>query len=381
MNEKILIVDDEPNMLRLVGLALEPQGYGIAVAQNAREALDKILADAPDLIILDVMLPGVGGLELCRQLRDRPETATIPIIMLSAKGGTEDKVAGLKAGADEYVVKPIEMRELVARVEGLLERVGRLRAEQAPRAAKLISFVGAKGGVGTTTTVLNAALAMAVPGKTVLAVELRPHVGSFPILIGLTVSKGLGDLLAMEPRSITRHEISTRLYAHSSGLKLLCAPHELSLEARIESAQADAILEAVSGLADVVLIDLAPYPLAALQSALQHSGAAVLVVEPVRDCVAAAAAMASFLRTHAGAGTDLSLLVVNRAPMAAPLAVREIQEKLDFQTARAIPPAVEECARAQQVGIPLIQLQPDSFAAEAYKELADHLLSTERKPS
>ncbi len=374
MNEKILIVDDDPVMPQMIGLALQPQGYGILMAPEAREGMAKALAEAPDLIILDVMLPGVSGIELCQQLRAREETSTIPIIMLSAKGGIDDKVAGLKAAADEYVVKPIDMRELVARVEALLERVRRMRAEAAPKAAKLISFVGAKGGVGTTTTVLNTALAMAMQGKAVLAVELRPHVGSFPNMLGLTAQKGLGELLAMEPGSITEHEISTRLYSHSSGLRLLCSPHELLTEARVELAQADAILEAVSGLAEVILIDLAPYPPAAIQSAVQHSSAVILVVEPVKDCVMAGAAMAGFLRSHAGASTVLHLLLVNRAPMASPVAMREVQEKLGFEEARGIPPAVDESTRAQQLGMPLFQSRPDSFTAQAYKELADLLL-------
>jgi MinD-like ATPase involved in chromosome partitioning or flagellar assembly len=133
-------------------------------------------------------------------------------------------------------------------------------------------------------------------------------------------------------------------------------------------------LQAVVGLADHVLVDLSPYPLTAIQAAVQRSGEVVLIVEPVKDCVMAGFAMVSFLRSHVGASTNLSLVLVNRAPMAAPLAVREIQEKLEFQAARAIPPAVDECARAQQLGMPLIQSQPDSFAAQAYKELAAQLL-------
>jgi DNA-binding response OmpR family regulator len=374
MNEKILVVDDEPNMLRLLGLTLEHEGYGIAIAKDAREALGKILAEKPDLIILDVMLPGVSGLELCEKLRAQPDTANIPIIMLSAKGEVPDKVAGLKAGADEYVVKPIDTSELVARVGSLLERVRRLRAEQAPKVGKMISFVGAKGGVGTTTTVLNTGMAMAMHGKTVVAAEFRPFVGSFPTMLGLTASKGLGELLVMESRSITRHELSTRLYHHSSGLQVLCAPLELSLGTHLGVQQADAILEGLAGTADYVLVDLAPYPLIAIQAAVQRSKMAVLVVEPVRDCVAAGSAMMSFLKGHAGAGIGICLVIVNRAPMAAPVAPREIQDRLECPVARAIPPAVDECARAQQLGMPVVQSQPESFAAQAYRELASHLM-------
>jgi DNA-binding response OmpR family regulator len=374
MNENILIVDDEVLTLELLGLALERAGYTITVAREASEAMKKVLAEIPDLIILDVMLPGVSGLELCAQLRARTGTKAIPILMLSAKGEVGDKIAGLRAGADEYVVKPLDVRELIARVESLLERVSRLRAEPASKAGKVISFVGAKGGVGTTTTVVNVGMAMATPGKTALVVEFRPYPGSFPTLLGLPVSKGLGDLLAMEAHAITPQQISARLVAHPSGLKILCAPQDMNPEAGIQAEQADALVEAMAFLADYVLIDLAPYPLTAVQAAARHSAAAVLVVEPVRDCLLAASVMAEFLKTHLGSGAALSVILVNRAPMASPVGLRELQSKLGLAVAQAIPPAVDESARAQLVGMPVVQSQPDSFAARAYQEIAAQLL-------
>ncbi len=374
MNEKILIVDDEALTLQLLGLSLERAGYTITVARDAGEAMKKVVAGAPDLFILDVMLPGVSGLELCAQLRARPETKAVPILMLSAKGEVGDKIAGLKAGADEYVVKPIDIRELIARVESLLERARRMRAEPALKAGKVISFVGAKGGVGTTTTVVNVGMAMATPGKTALVVELRPYPGSFPTVLGLTASKGLGDLLAMEPQAITPQQISARLIAHPSGLKILCAPRDMDPEAGIHAEQAEALVEAIAVLADYVLIDLAPYPLTAVQSAARHSAAAALVVEPVRDCLLAASVMAGFLKAHLGSGAALSVILVNRAPMAAPVGLRELQSKLGLAVAQAIPPAVDESARAQLVGMPVVQSQPDSFVARAYQEIAAQLL-------
>lgn len=374
MNEKILIVDDEVLMLELLGIALEREGYSITVARDAAEAVAKISDQTPDLIILDVMLPGVSGLELCERLRARPETSTIPIIMLSAKGEVGDKVAGLRAGADEYVVKPIDMRELLARVAGLLERIGRMRVGQTTKAAKLISFIGAKGGVGTTTTTLNVGIAMAAPGKTVLAVEFRPYPGSLPTMLGLTGVKGLEELLVMEPPSITPREVSARLQVHPSGLRILCAPRTMAPELRLETDLANVLLETLSGLADYVLLDLPQHPLTAVEASVQRSAAVVVMTEPVWDSVVSAAAMVGFLRAHAGPGADLQLILVTRAPVASPMAMRDIQNTVGLPVSRAIPPAVDESARAQRVGMPLVQSQPDSFVAQAYRELAAQLL-------
>ncbi len=373
MGAKILIVDDEPNMLKLLGLNLEKEGYTILAAQDGLQALARAQASRPDLIILDVMMPGMEGLEVCRRLRERPETAAVPIILLSAKGQVPDKVAGLKAGADEYVVKPIDTAELLARVASLLERVERLRAEQTPRAGKVISFLGAKGGVGTTTTLLNVGVAMALKGRRVCAVELRSFPGSIGVLLGMPGLGGIEGLLGAEPRAITAQEIGRRLAHHASGLEVLCAPDRIVLDRDLDEAQSESILDRLAATADIVLVDLPAQPSKAGRVAVQRSQRVVLVVEPVGDCVAAGVVQADYLRSIVGAGTALSLVVVNRSAIAAPVAPREIQERLGLTVIGAIPPAADECARAQQLSRPVIQSQPEAIVSQALKALTDAL--------
>ena len=216
MNELILIVDDEVNTLKLLGMALEREGYRIAAAQDANQALARIDAQVPDLLILDVMMPGVSGLELVQRLRARRDTATLPVILLSAKGEVADRVAGLQAGADEYLVKPIDTSELMARVASLVERTRRLRADGGGRPTKVISFIGAKGGSGTTSVALNVGVAFASPETEAVAVELRGHAGTFPTLLGMKAVKGLDGLVEMDPRAITADEVGRRLVRHTT---------------------------------------------------------------------------------------------------------------------------------------------------------------------
>ena len=149
MSEKILIVDDDANLLRLIGQVLQRAGYQPIAATNGASALQKIRGEQPDLVILDVMLPGMSGIELCKQLRENEETAALPIIMLSALGQVDNTIEGLEAGADEYLSKPINPKELVARVRALLQRTARLRRAQSQDGAggKVWGFIGAKGGV------------------------------------------------------------------------------------------------------------------------------------------------------------------------------------------------------------------------------------------
>lgn len=122
VRSKILVVDDEPEAVELVEFNLKQAGYTIMTAGDGAEALTKARASQPCLIVLDLMLPEVDGLEVCKMLRRDPATAAIPIVMLTAKAAEIDRVLGLELGADDYVTKPFSPRELVLRVKKLLQR-------------------------------------------------------------------------------------------------------------------------------------------------------------------------------------------------------------------------------------------------------------------
>ena len=120
MPKKILVVEDDPSAARLVGYTLENEGYQVVTATNGPEGLRKAQEEEPDLLILDVMLPGLDGFEVCHRLRDEPRTARLPILMLSAKAQEIDKATGTKVGADRYLIKPADPAEVRATVESLL---------------------------------------------------------------------------------------------------------------------------------------------------------------------------------------------------------------------------------------------------------------------
>jgi two-component system response regulator MprA len=121
MVERILVVEDEARIASLISRGLRLEGYQVEVAPNGETALDKVFGNPPDLIVLDVMLPDIDGLEVCRQLRIAG--ADEPVLMLTAKDAIPDRVAGLDAGADDYLVKPFAFDELLARIRALLRRV------------------------------------------------------------------------------------------------------------------------------------------------------------------------------------------------------------------------------------------------------------------
>jgi two-component system phosphate regulon response regulator PhoB len=134
MNASILIVEDEEALTLLLRYNLETQGYEVETIARGDEADTRLKEGTPDLVILDWMLPGLSGIELCRRLRARPETRQLPIIMLTARGEESERVRGLSTGADDYIVKPFSVPELLARVNALLRRAS------PERVADVLSF-------------------------------------------------------------------------------------------------------------------------------------------------------------------------------------------------------------------------------------------------
>jgi phosphate regulon transcriptional regulator PhoB len=122
LKRTILVVEDEKDIRELVRFHLEQEGYTVREAESGEEALERVAADRPALLILDIMLPGSDGLEVCRRLRSSATTASIPIVMLTAKAAEVDRILGLEIGADDYITKPFSPRELIARVKAVLRR-------------------------------------------------------------------------------------------------------------------------------------------------------------------------------------------------------------------------------------------------------------------
>ncbi len=123
MKEKNLIVEDEKDIVKVLEYNLQKEGFKTFSVRDGEDALDSAVREHPDLIILDLMLPGMDGLEVCKALKQESKTATIPVIMLTAKSQESDKIVGLELGADDYVTKPFSPRELIARIKAVLRRV------------------------------------------------------------------------------------------------------------------------------------------------------------------------------------------------------------------------------------------------------------------
>ncbi|MDH5508174.1 MAG: response regulator, partial [Anaerolineae bacterium] len=263
MEGKILIVDDDLDTLQLVGTMLEKQGLEIVAAGNGAQAIEVAKRALPDLVLLDIMMPGMDGYEVARQLKSHEPTSTIPIIMFTAKAQVEDKVAGFAAGVDDYLTKPIHPKELVARVKKILSDhkillpqppapatsppppqdaatqtpppppvmarqpddtlVSAASAVQAPRSTgQVIGVIGAKGGLGVSTISLNLGISIhQQTGADVLVAEMRPGQGDIGIYLGYPQPEGMNKLLYYKETIVRPSDIEEQWIEHDSGVKLL----------------------------------------------------------------------------------------------------------------------------------------------------------------
>ena len=143
MSKRLLVVDDEPNLLRAVAACLKAEDYEVSTARSGYEALMQLAEAVPDLIISDIRMPGMDGYKLARQLRGSPRTALVPIVFLTAKDETTDRIEGFRAGIDAYLTKPFEPDELIAVVNGILNRVERTHSQ----IARLVSSANEKAPI------------------------------------------------------------------------------------------------------------------------------------------------------------------------------------------------------------------------------------------
>ncbi len=150
VSDRVLLVDDDPNVADVVTRYLQHEGFEVEVVTDGAHALERALADLPTIVVLDIMLPGLDGLEVCRRLR---AAAPVPVIMLTARGDEEDRVIGLELGADDYLAKPFSPRELTARVKAVLRRANQPLPSSIP---EIVAFDGFVIDFGARQVVIDA---------------------------------------------------------------------------------------------------------------------------------------------------------------------------------------------------------------------------------
>lgn len=378
--QKILFVDDEEQIRRLLSSFLTRRGYLVKTAIDGQEALKILESDVPDLVITDVNMPNVDGVELTRRLRAHPRFSSMPIIMLSAKVQTDEILAGYAEGADEYVSKPIEMRILAAKVESLLRRVtqpvaqpsvnGTAATVESP-AKQVIVFMHGKGGVGTTTLAVNAAVALATgAGKQVTVLDLDLAYGNAARMLALQPDRTLADLAADD--RITLEALDELTLEHRSGVKVVVGCDQPEHSSTVSGLLVRWTVEQLLERSDVVLVDTASWLSEATMAVLPEATTVCVVTTPRLVALEATSACLRLLE-RLGVGQDRARLVLNNTTSRG-LKPEVVAKRLERPVDLAIP-FLTSFGDATGSLRPLDKGQSDQIGAIVARDLATRVIS------
>ena len=376
MADKILIVDDDLDTLKLVGLILQRHGYQIAAANGGMQALNKVAAEHPDIILLDLMMPDLDGYEVTRRIRANALLAHIPIIMFTAKTLLDDKVAGFEAGADDYLTKPTHPSELVAHVKALLARSQATRAKTSPvMLGRIVSFIAAKGGVGTSTLALNFAAAAAQMGQEVILADLHSGSGSISLMLGLTAQQTLSQLLTRPVSDLDQRTVGDHLTAHASGIRVLATAAEPS-EARLtnNAAQVEAVVKTLAQMSKVLALDLGTGFGEATRRITLLSDVVIVVSEPTRLSILQSKALIGSLLGMGLPTARIEAIMVNRSPSTLQISWQQAEQMLGSKISAIITPAPEMAFQSVEAGSPMVLLRAESITADQFRKMASQLL-------
>jgi DNA-binding response OmpR family regulator len=355
MADKILVVDDDPDTVKFINIMLSRLGYQVIAATSGMEALERVQGEHPDLIILDVMMPGMDGYEVSRNLRRNPKTATTPILMFTAKTTIEDKLAGYDAGVNLYLTKPIHPIDLQANIRNLL--------------TQKLTKTEVSGEHGYVVGVLSA------------TAETKPGQGSWALDLNLTEPVGLANLLGMEVQDITMDTVSKELIQTNFGIKVLSASNQTeNVEYAAATAQLEAVLGQLTNLASLVVLDIGTSFHPGFNAILNKCDELIMVVEPQPVPIKRSKLLASELHLKGfGSLKTMSTVLVNRTRSDIVLNISQVEQILGYPAVMGFPPVVEQAYRASERALPLIAVQPDGIIAMQFNTLASQI--NERIPA
>jgi CheY-like chemotaxis protein len=385
MTEKILIIDDDIDTLKLVGLMLQKQSYEIVAASNGLQGLEQAENENPDLILLDVMMPGMDGYEVAKRLRNNPLTANTPILMFTAKTQLDDKVTGFESGADDYLTKPTHPAELNAHVKALLSRSMKGKTTSSSGTAEkrslTVGILSPRGGQGVSTVAVN--LGGAIRNATqadVIVAELRPGMGTLGPDLGQPKPTALVELLSGNMADMTRQNIKEKLFLHETGLRLLpgsIRPKDFALASAL--APMETLVNRMSYLTPYLILDLGAGLTPLVQKMITSCNLLIVLAEPVVNALAQSKMLFDDLVELGIPKENIQVVVVNRIRSDTQLTLSQIESQLGQSIVVTITPAPELIYQATRMRTIAIASRYDSLTAQQFATLAASVLAFEKK--
>jgi pilus assembly protein CpaE len=327
------------------------------------------------------MMPDMDGYEVCRRLRANAATADVPIIMFTAKTQLDDKVAGFQAGADDYLTKPVHPNELASRIETVLLRTARRKAESPEpiMRAKTFGILGAKGGVGTTTLATNLAVALAqgaTRDEKVFFADMQSGMTAASFQFGLRRAGAVARLLERPLEQIDARLLDAQLEEHRSGVFVLSGQIEPIGTAMVMSpAYAETIVRHLGAMADHLFLDMGVGLSETNRRLLPMCYQTVVAIEPQRACLMLAQALLTEMTESLNiARHRISLVLINKTASAASFTKQTIEGLLQHELAGVVTPAPELAFQSYEGGVPMVISQPNSLVTQQIQTIAEYLL-------
>jgi pilus assembly protein CpaE len=363
---RVLVVDDDSEYLEMINLLLERDGHQTVLSADGRDGLAKALADPPDLAILDVMMPGITGYEVCRQLRGNPATSAIPIIILTARGQPVDRDAALDAGADAHMSKPVTMSELSELITTLLAKRVTVRA---PSLEGVVALLSLRGGVGVTTLAVNLAAALTQAGDaSVCLVDLCPSSGHAALQLRLKPDPNWSGLA--RTGGVDAPLVASHLLKHDTDLRLLASPvFPVTGSQDMSRSVAQTVLNTLRQRFSTVVVDAPSVLSEAAMAAVEAAAVIGLVITAESASIQTAVGTLRALKDW----FDKFRIILNHVAPGPETPTEPLERTLKRPVVATVPfdPAQ---AQALAHGEPLILHNPGSPLAQAVKELAEGLL-------
>jgi len=371
MSVKILLVDDDDMLRKMMATLLTKQGFDVLPADSGKNALEKLITARPDIILLDVMMPDMDGFDVCRRVRADASISHIPIIMLTALDSIENKVKGFEAGADDYIAKPCNTLELVARINALLRRSETTKPQAESREpAQTIAVFSLRGGAGVSTISVNLAAGLAeLWGMQVALVDMVAVAGQSALFLNQSLRNTWVDLCSIKVEEIDEDVVLSAMLPHESRVRTLASPARPEQGEMLTTPATTRVLDILRNSFPYIIFDL-PHDLSERTLvALDHSDIILVIVQPEIASVRAASLALETFDTLQYKNKKVYIILNWTFPRQG-LALKDIERLLKSKIDLTLPYAADEFIPALNYGRPPVLEKPEEPLGIIFEDMA-----------